>query len=413
MTRRFDPTTQLNWLARYLPLLPHLDAAGERSLLEVGCGPRGIGSVLASPFVGVEVAFASPPVAPMLALEYGGDRLPFQAAAFHTVVSMDTLEHVPPAARRPFLEELARVAAARMLIGFPADAVGAEIDRDLAAVLGRLGSATPDWLDEHREHGLPEAGAVEAWLDSLAGWRWRALPTTGTLACLVLTLADTLPEVQRWIRPLLETHGAALAQWIAAASFGPSFRRVYLLERTPALPARVDLGAPATLWAALACPRCGAGADDEGAMVRCRGCGTSFAPDARGVRAVKSTAPATPAATFVLAPDWLERTDWVVAVHNYLHAFGPDDPCLLWLAVDAGRVSVDEALALLHPILAPFGTARFASLSLSDDPAERPPGACVPLGAAGADLRAWTPERFREAAARAGADAAVAPACGD
>jgi hypothetical protein len=100
----------------------------------------------------------------------------------------------------------------------------------------------------------------------------------------------------------------------------------------------------------------------------------------------------SPAVTFVLAPDWLGATDWAVAVGSYLSAFGPDDPCLLWLRTDRARVSAAECVRLLGPVLAPFGAARFAPLSISDDPDEPLPGARI---VAIDDAAAWTPADFR------------------
>jgi hypothetical protein len=399
---RIDPNAQLNWLARYVPVLPHLDDDARRSLLEVGCGARGIGCVLPTPFVGVEIAFTAPPAAPMLPLEYEGDRLPFRDAAFHTAVSMDTLEHVPPAGRPGFLRELARVAAARVVVGFPADAVAAALDRSMQTLLPRLGAGTPDWLHEHDAYGMPESRLVEEVLNGLAGWRWRAVATTGTFPALLLTLADSLPETRAWARTALADHGDALAGWIAAGCFGPSFRKVYVLERDGAPAPAIAAVDPPRVWSALACPVCAAVIRPRDPVVACDGCRARWAPDARGVlrltRAARLREPSAHAATFVLRPRWLHDTAWVAAVHNYLQAFPPDDPCRLWLEIDPNELAGSDALALLRPILAPLGAASFPALALSDDPEEPPPaGALVRLPEDGGALTDWTPERFRAA----------------
>ena len=80
---------------------------------------------------------------------------------------------------------------------------------------------------------------------------------------------------------------------------------------------------------------------------------------------------------FRLAPNWLGDRDWVAPVHNYLRAFTDSDPCRLWLELGEGGVDASEAVALLQPILAPFGDRPLAELYLNDDPAVRPRGARI------------------------------------
>ncbi len=90
--------------------------------------------------------------------ESGGLGLP--EASQDVVVALDVLEHVPPAERRFFLGELARVSRLALVVGFPvAAAAPAE-----SFVRQLTGSA---WLAEHQEHGLPEPAEVEAVLDDL------------------------------------------------------------------------------------------------------------------------------------------------------------------------------------------------------------------------------------------------------
>jgi hypothetical protein len=88
----------------------------------------------------------------------GGLRLPDRSQ--DVVVALDVLEHVPPAERRYFLAELARVCRLACLVGFPIKAAAAAE----AFVLDITGSA---WLAEHREHGLPDPAEVEGILAEL------------------------------------------------------------------------------------------------------------------------------------------------------------------------------------------------------------------------------------------------------
>src|SRR6185369_7759528 len=236
----FASDTQLNWLARYLPLEAHLDGDARASLLEVGSGSRGLACILpeAAPasFVAIDTRFAGPPAPAMLPLAYNGGRLPFKDGAFHTVVSMDTLEHVPPPGRAPFLAELVRVSSGRVIVGFPAigegiGGDGLEGERFLQALFRALGMGDPDWLHEHEELGLPRASDVEAILDRLCGGHadaapaaWRRLATTGSLVNLLAVLMDVLPGTRPWTEPLLSRHRPELEAWFRAGAFGPANR---------------------------------------------------------------------------------------------------------------------------------------------------------------------------------------------
>jgi hypothetical protein len=409
----FPPDTQLNWLARYLPIKDHLGPDALDSLLEVGSGARGLscilsrvtGDVLARGpvrFVGIDTKFAGAPASSMIPFAYDGGRLPFRDGAFHTVVSMDTLEHVPPPQRRWFIQELARVASARVIAGFPAvveaGGDGLHGERFLQGLFRALGMGDPDWLHEHEELGLPRAIEVEEILNGLDGRSWRRLPTTGSLVNLMAVLIDVLPGTRPWLAPLLDAQGAALEAWFRASMFGPTDRAVYVIERhQPGAPlislATAVGGATTALARALICPDCDGGLQDASSGLVCAGCGRGFLRDAQGIISLlRSEGPVT----FRGAPNWLAGVDWVVAVHNYLHAFAPTDTCVLWLDVDPAQLSAAEALKLLQPVLTPFGERPFAELFLNDDPTGRPPrGRVVALPTGKDALYACSGEWFR------------------
>jgi ribosomal protein S27E len=367
------PGIELNWLARYLPLQSVLDEQARRSLLEVGSGHVGLGCIVESPFVGVDISFPLPPQSPMLPFAYDGERLPFAAASFDTVVSMDTFEHVPPSKRKHFLEELLRVAASKVVISFPADQQGRDADAVMQRTIMSAGLGSPRWLHEHEEHGIPKSAEWEPILNGLAGWTWQSLPTTGSLACVLMTLADVMPTLRPWAQSLLRETPEALTQWISMGSFGPAFRKLYVLERVEAVRAQVELSDLRTLLPAVMCPQC-----DQTQTVKqsesgltCSACGAAFAMDVRGVVQIEKPLPKK--VTFYLEPDWLGSTDWVSAIHNFLKAFEPNDACRLWLQVDPKRLPLQVAATMLEPLHASFGAREFAELVLSDDVREPPP----------------------------------------
>lgn len=399
--RSYPPGTQLNWLVRYVPIKPHLTAPALGSLIEVGSGARGLASVLDSSFVGIDVRIDGRPAPSMYPFSYDGGRVPFKSSAFHTVVSMDTLEHVPPRNRGDFIQELLRIAACQVILGFPTDSGKPKGEDFMRTLFLKLGLGEPTWLTEHDEFGLPPARDVEAILDRLEDWTWRPLPAVGDLVNLLVALGDIIPGTLPTIQPVLQHHAAELEAWVSAGTFGPANRRVYLIERRQPRAPLVDLDRPASLIAAIACPNCAAEVDIVAPGIRCRSCRCAFAPDANGVFRLHQTAgpaagtAAGPELTFTLTPDWSNR-DWLVPVHNYLHAFAADDPCRLWITVDPAQRSAETALAMVRPLMLPFGDQPFPEVYLSETAVDAATRATViSLSAERARLPEYTSEWFR------------------
>lgn len=84
-----------------------------------------------------------------------GSALPFRSETFDLVVTCDTLEHLPPADRPAFIDELLRVATCCVLLVAPFDNEQTQraerIVRDYLAANG----CTHRQLEEHFEQGLP------------------------------------------------------------------------------------------------------------------------------------------------------------------------------------------------------------------------------------------------------------------
>lgn len=97
-----------------------------------------------------------------------GSSLPFADDAFDLVCAFDTLEHVPPEGRDPFVRECARVAARWVVLAGPYAA--AEVDQAeelVLALLTRGLGVRHRYLAEHRDHGLPRRERVEELLHQL------------------------------------------------------------------------------------------------------------------------------------------------------------------------------------------------------------------------------------------------------
>jgi len=89
-----------------------------------------------------------------------GCRLPFRDNAFDAAVSLDTIEHLPRAARPLFIEELKRVAKRGVVITCPLDSAddffqAERPDLRLSARIAKRNGVQPSWLQEHLQQGHP------------------------------------------------------------------------------------------------------------------------------------------------------------------------------------------------------------------------------------------------------------------
>jgi hypothetical protein len=90
-----------------------------------------------------------------------GQSLPFPDRAFPLVASCDTLEHVPPANRAAFVDELLRVAGHCLVLIAPFNGPARQAEEIVYKYLKSQG-LEHDAFREHIELGLPDAGALRA-----------------------------------------------------------------------------------------------------------------------------------------------------------------------------------------------------------------------------------------------------------
>lgn len=141
----------LNWAARYFPIVRALrtQLSGTESVLEVGCGPFGIGRFLGYSFVGCDVEFPIAPGGLMLPVRASAISLPFEDRSFDGVVLSDVLEHIPAADRTCTIQEALRVARRVAIFGFPSGRAALEYDLKLAEYYDRTPMGRPEWMKEH------------------------------------------------------------------------------------------------------------------------------------------------------------------------------------------------------------------------------------------------------------------------
>ena len=218
-----------DWAVRYLPVVRRLagHAHGGTRILEVGANANGFARFADAPTVVVDFAPDSlrevrqaQPVTPVR-----GDAalLPFAPDTFDLCICMDTFEHLPPHARAAAAQELVRVLRpdGTAVIGFPAGEAAREAEARVRAAYRNATGGTLRWLEEHLEHGLPDADAMARRLEALAGgthrvraegnaharmwtWMWEVLmcqwPGRGNVVFQVLLRCAT-PWLTRMHRP--------------------------------------------------------------------------------------------------------------------------------------------------------------------------------------------------------------------
>jgi hypothetical protein len=373
----------LNWLARYAPLRDLLlDDAGRprTSILDVGCGPHGMACAFPDvPFAGTDVLFPHQVTPSMVGIRSRPGPLPFADGAFGTVLCLDVLEHIPGPDRPGFVAEMTRVAAERVILACPSSEAQAIDD----FVRAQAGEPMPLWLAEHYDCGLPTPTEIEACVSRVPGFRARELGTGNGLLSVLVALGDMLPVTAGAARVEYAAHRDQWTELLASATFGPSPRKAWAVERVDARRPLVRADCPRDdVAAALRCPDCGGAHSD----LACAGCGRPVALDDTGAwdlaseSAVAASEPArAPAALDInaanvlwLRPRWDRPATWVPALHAYVELSGPDsDSCLVLDASDGSDIA--EVVAQACADLA--GDVPFGDVLLVTEPAVRPHGA--------------------------------------
>jgi len=165
-----------------------------------------------------------------------GESLPFADASFPVVVTSDTLEHIPPAARASFLSELARVAKRWVIVSGPLySPIVDHVEERLDSLYRNMHAAPHPWLVEHREYGLPRWPQIVQVLGPLGSLR--TLPNAH-LANVALMLGarlidDTWPVVPERESPaatIESAYSTARAVWPPDDAL-PCYRTLVVLDK--------------------------------------------------------------------------------------------------------------------------------------------------------------------------------------
>ena len=142
------------------------------SIVEVGSGSAGITEFLEHPVTGVDVDFertAERRRGLLNQVPGAADHLPLLSASYDVVVSLDMLEHVPPAVRPLCLREMLRVLrpGGRCILAFPADRSGERLDQRLNDAYRQVHGVAHPWIAEHIERGLPKTEEIVSTLKDI------------------------------------------------------------------------------------------------------------------------------------------------------------------------------------------------------------------------------------------------------
>jgi SAM-dependent methyltransferase len=155
---------------RYRPAVAALPSS-TLPICEVGSGPAGLAAWTSRPVIGVDPGpderhggVATPPN--LRRVVGDGANIPLEDRSAAATVLVDTLEHIPPAARAAVIDEMKRVTAdgGRLVIMGPTGTAAAKGDRLVLERWRERGASegVVEWLGEHFENGLPTEEEIVA-----------------------------------------------------------------------------------------------------------------------------------------------------------------------------------------------------------------------------------------------------------
>jgi hypothetical protein len=198
------------------------------TLLEIGCGPYGIGSFRKVPFTGCDLSFANKEQWPMTQLAASAADLPLADRSFDIVLASDILEHIPPSLRVQVIKEATRVADKLIIFGFPCGEAAHESDRALRSSYLEKNQAVPGWLEEHMEASFPEPDLF----DHLPGWKVEHFANESLHFHRWMMKAEMNYQFVRVTSKLVRVFPKPLELFLKRMDGSPSYRQIFVLTRT-------------------------------------------------------------------------------------------------------------------------------------------------------------------------------------
>ena len=221
----------LNWAARYYPILRAFEQhnlLSSGSVLEIGCGPVGLGTFRKVPFVGCDLSFPDPPPAwPMTPVVASAADLPFEDRSFDAVLGSDVLEHIPPDLRTTVISEALRVARRLVVFGFPCGSAAHDADRALRQLYLSKQLEVPIWLEEHMLALFPE----ESLFREFPGWTVTKVGNESITFHSWMMRSEMGRVFRRGSSLLVKLAPRMLEYWLRKADTPPFYRQIFILSR--------------------------------------------------------------------------------------------------------------------------------------------------------------------------------------
>lgn len=169
---------------------------------------------------------------PLSSVQSSGAALPFADQSFDVVLTVDTLEHIPPADREAFLAEMVRVAKHFVLITGPfASPINDEAERLLDDYIYTTTGQHHYFLAEHLKFGLPVLRTTVAQLEG-SGCQSIIVPSGYTPRWLTMMLLRfTLPDTEYGRRTNAWLEKVYNHQFYWADHREPSYRQIVVAAK--------------------------------------------------------------------------------------------------------------------------------------------------------------------------------------
>jgi hypothetical protein len=154
-----------------------------------------------------------------------GTTLPFKDRSFDVVVACHVLEHIPPAERRRFLDELCRKAGKYVILLNPFVVPGSSVTERLELLIELTGAA---WAKEHLDCTLPELDDVKQFAAE-RGLGYRAWPNGSLTTSLAMVFLDYYAKLAGRALELKRIHRFYNTRYCDHLS-GAEFPTAYLVE---------------------------------------------------------------------------------------------------------------------------------------------------------------------------------------
>lgn len=166
------------------------------------------------------------------AVQSSGAALPFADRSFDVVLTVDTLEHIPPADRQAFLAEMIRVTKHFVLITGPfSSPINDEAERLLDDYIYTVTGQRHYYLAEHLKFGLPVLGATVEQLHA-GGCQTVTIPSGYTPRWLAMMLLRfSLPATEQGRRSDFWLEKLYNHQFYWADHCEPSYRHIVVAAR--------------------------------------------------------------------------------------------------------------------------------------------------------------------------------------